>query len=106
MNIITKREIVASAVDRWVRKYSGYQDTGDKYDKGPITEKLKKLPLPHREKDINRIIGNNSWTELLCSECGNDVDAVAEFDINCGEYSYLLCYVCLKNAASIVKVSS
>ena len=97
--ILTAKEVAASAADRWKMQY-GYMfhsepmfHRGETY--GGIYEKIKDETDPTK---INAAIGNTSWTTVSCSECSKDVDAVAVFDVNGGEYDYHLCKDCCEKA--------
>lgn len=71
MELITKQSVVDTALERWAYQYrNGYMN------KGSITNALLALPKPINADDVNRIIGNDSWTSLTCDECGKEVDAV------------------------------
>lgn len=41
-------------------------------------------------EDVDKIIGNSSWTRLICNNCNKDVNAVFIF----GKDNETSCYVC------------
>ena len=54
------------------------------------------------EDAIESIIGNRSWTQLACDECGLDKDAVVIFDPD-GEDMFYLCASCLQKAVGMIE---
>ena len=77
---------------RWVKQYPFDSCNSNRKI---IAEKLKEL-VPLTEKGIIDIIGNKSWTENSCNECGKD----SETTIWIGGYKELsvsikICPVCL-----------
>lgn len=84
MNILTKKDLVDRVAKCWEESYrnpsnpphkqwrqNALGDTEVIYDK--LIE-LRKHPNPKTihelTKEINDIIGNSSWTDLICDECG------------------------------------
>ena len=67
MRKITRQEMANSAAQRWLDQYpvSIYAGT----DKDTIYQRLKALPSSALANEINSAIGNDSWTELRCTEC-------------------------------------
>jgi len=98
--VITLRETIRGVAERWKQQY--FKNGDWRYDdKQHIFDELKKLDLNTASKiTVDGIIGNRSWTNVECSECGYFHDAVRE----CGAtYNYesataMLCRDCLKNA--------
>jgi len=102
MNLITTRSRIKSVVDEWSRTY-GKGQYGE--DKLIILEKLKLLDLnTTTAENIGCIIGNNSWTEIKCDECGKSVSCVIvlgeEPDYESATAS--ICKKCLKKANKII----
>lgn len=102
MWVDTKKAAIQSAPKRWSNQYRNWKDCGDKFDKGPITEKLMALKEPYSGEEIDNIIGNDSWTSVSCDECGKKVNAVSSFDINAGEYVHSICRGCLLSAVAAI----
>lgn len=71
-SLIKKADIVANVPKRWAEQYKDWKDRGDKWDKGEITRSLLALPAGFSAQEVNDIIGNTSWTEVHCDECGNE----------------------------------
>lgn len=96
MNIITKRMKIRETIDTWVNgKYCSHVP---KYEK--ISELLGALNPDTASADVvESIIGNSSWTEIICDECGEDVMCAVELgghvyegDVAC------LCLGCVRKA--------
>ena len=53
-------------------------------------------------QEINEIIGNSSWTNLICSECRNNFPIVMAFETS--DYNDIyLCPSCLEKANILIK---
>jgi len=80
-----------AAAKRWRQQYpQGHCGA----DKEAIYEALAELPAGTAPNDVDAIIGNGSWTNLNCDECGaEDVD----FVVRVGEkpdYESRTAYLC------------
>lgn len=71
MEVITRRSRAAEAHERWERQYG--DATGDKK---AITQRLAALGAWPEPEAVNAVIGNDSWTECTCNECGESVPLV------------------------------
>lgn len=96
---LTIDEVIFSVGERWREQYERDFDrprfTDPKTTPRDVYEKILKATSA---EEIDAAIGNDSWTSLMCSECGEKVDSVAVFDVNCGEYSLHLCKSCCMEA--------
>lgn len=88
MDVVTKRSKIRTVADRWynarINKSSQYQflhqSTLERDQK--THEKLLALDLETADEDeVIEIIGNNTWTFLICDCCGEDVDALVDFQL-------------------------
>ena len=78
--LLTKQHLVNTVDDRWKKPYyfnSSWDYYGD--DKVKKYEKLVNLGKIKNPEDVDKIIGNSSWTRLVCHNCDKDVDAVFIF---------------------------
>ena len=104
MKLETQRSKIIAVVERWRRQY-GSGDYGS--DKLQILNELQGLNLETcSAEDVNRIIGNESWTRLdPCHECGADsVQTVMlgqEPDYE--SYTAWVCKECLKKAIVLIE---
>lgn len=88
--LLTKQHLVNTVDDRWKNQYyinSSWDYYGE--DKIEKYEQLVNLGKNKNPEDVDKIIGNSSWTRLKCHNCRNDVEAV--FIFGTVEES---CYVC------------
>jgi hypothetical protein len=94
MSWITKRDKILSVADRWREQYPK--------EKEDVYKKLKSLNLETAsEKEVSDIIGNDSWTNIMCDECEKDVGAV--YHLECYEQNIRICLWCLKRAVADYK---
>lgn len=92
--LLTKQHLANIVDDRWKKQY--YRDTSWDYygdDKVEKYECLVNLGSNKNQEDVDKIIGNSSWTRLICNNCNKDVDAV--FIFGTGEYSLYVCEDCV-----------
>jgi len=77
MNLTTKREIIRRVPAHWRQTYTPFQKWDD--SKGKIAKELDRINVETAtEDDIERIIGNRSWTRMTCDECKKEVDALIQ----------------------------
>lgn len=62
--------------------------------------KLLNLGDKKTEENIAEVIGNKSWTQLECSECGEDSNSVITMSVE--EYGMYLCKSCLRKALELL----
>lgn len=102
-DIITKSGIVSDVPKAWAKSYENYRGP-NALDMKRITSELRDLPSGFSADDVEKIIGNKSWTTLHCDQCGNDVDAVARFGAeNPVTLTYDICEVCIRQAGIAVR---
>lgn len=105
ITITTRKSVIAAAPDRWEAQYADYTGS-DVSGKTRITEALKALPAADVTKEnVDLIIGNESWTRLVCDQCQQDSDVLANFD-GCSEYPVSICLKCLKKANRLIRGES
>ena len=102
MEKITRESRASNALKRWMIQYP---DNIYGEEKQIITEKLRNLGKNTDPDEIDKIIGNRSWTSVpACSECGKQD---APFVIRVGQepdYESLtafLCENCIKKALTL-----
>lgn len=104
MRLITKQHLANITKDRWKAQYckKGEWHTygGDKEVKYNALIALGDNPSPD---DVNEVIGNSSWTNITCSECGESVGSAVEL----GEVGYdteyvYVCKDCLTKALGLI----
>ena len=95
MLILTRNEITAKVAERWQNQYRKSDGTwiNNFSNKREIYKKLVALGNNPNPEDVDRIIGNTSWTVLKCEECKQLCDIIAVM----GEHTQL-CFKCLEKA--------
>ena len=109
MKVITKQSLINSAAARWKHQYYDGNKWTYLTKTGPHRRDtymaLKALKSDATEEDVIKITGNNSWTCLICSECGRDVDKLVEVgqkpDYNSN--TAYLCVFCLLSAVTLIE---
>lgn len=103
MKLIKQSGKAIGVANQWYNTYcvgNGVWRYGD--DKRIIYEKLIALGDSPDPKDIDRIIGNNSWTSTRCDECGTynaeDVLMLGE-EPDYESATVHICWPCLSKAA-------
>ncbi len=108
MKVITQRDTILQIPKRWASQYPESQTLSDGSNTGTILKRLRKLDLKTcAPEDVDRIIGNDSWTtQLKCDECKEYVNWVLqvgdepdyESDTAC------LCKACAREVAQRVQM--
>lgn len=103
MIVITKRQRASQALGLYEKQY---KPEFIFYDGSVASEKikdLKALGVSPSPDDVDRVIGNTSWTECRCSECQETVNSV----VLVGEepdYESSTVYLCLKCAVAAAEI--
>lgn len=95
--LLTKQHLVNTVDDRWKKQY--YKNySWDRYgeDKFKKYEQLVSLGKIKNPENVDKIIGNSSWTRLICNHCNKYVYAVCI--IGAYEISFYVCEDCVKVA--------
>ena len=88
MELLTVRSQIMAIVDRRLKQYP--------YNKSEILIKLRALNLETATpRDIKTIIGNGSWTNLECNECGIDEKDAVMCLGEPPDYESATIYICL-----------
>jgi hypothetical protein len=109
MKLITQRNLIKEVAQRWKQhyycnnknewaQYSGMNNTKNVYDS------LVKLDFNTCSvNEVNKIVGNNMWTEITCDECEKKVSAVVQVgeEENHDTRTANLCFKCLDKAAKL-----
>lgn len=92
-DILTRAEIVAQVPSRWAEQYEGLD--GDRWaSHRETTKQLLALSEGFTAEEVDRIIGNSTWTALSCGECEKQVEAVMCFGVS----ETMVCEVCIRKA--------
>lgn len=96
MELITRKSRAAGAAEAWSNQYPR--------EKRDIFEALVDLgPKPNPE-DVNKVIGNDSWTRVACDECGEEVYAVVQIgqEPDYDSATAEVCLSCLSKAVDLI----
>ncbi len=89
MKIVTRKVRAADIFKRWEQQYPS--------DLEGIGKKLKELGDNPDPDEVDRIIGNTTWTHLICDHCKNYVEvAVGLWE------EFYLCKECLEKAVVMI----
>ena len=104
MELITERSQIKSVAERWDAVY------GPEFRpvvSGSSKEKSAKLHALDLNKvsanTVNKIIGNDSWTVLVCSECDAKVKKVVVFYGSDGDHVHQICEPCATKVKTMFK---
>lgn len=106
MKIITHRLLIQNVARRWRETY--FSNGEWKYDSGK-SDIYKKLATLLKDKatakEVNDIIGNESWTRITCNECRKDTDWVMRLgeEPDYESETACLCKSCIQKAASLME---
>lgn len=98
MSLVTKRLLIQMLPERWHHTYPDGKFRPETYSK------IISLKNP-TEDEIAALIGNRSWTSLVCNSCRKEVDEVVSMDVTSGEYATYMCRDCLQKALDLLKGS-
>jgi hypothetical protein len=111
MKLLTAKSQAAEAAERWKKNYFN-QRTGlwSSTISGPAKVVYDALIAlgPHPEPaDVNRVIGNDSWTDNRCNECGLSGRSVVQLgdEPDYDSSTVWVCEECLAAAAAVFQGS-
>lgn len=110
MELITTRDNIKRVTTRWYHNYKsqikGEVPSLGGLDKKEVYEKLKKLNLETcSASDVDKIIGNTSWTRIKCDGCEKETQLAVIFEH--WEDTTTVCNNCIAKAnEELKKVSS
>lgn len=101
MEVYTRHSKAASAATRFIKQYPGVRTSKNK----AIALNLINLGDTPSPEAVNAVIGNSSWTDISCDECGKDVYSVIQLGEE-PEYesdTASVCLDCLRKAISMME---
>lgn len=102
MKIITRQSLANEASARWKEQYQDYTYYPGMKEKG---QALEALAQPIRPDDVDRIIGNTSWTTpSACNVCSKHNGPVIEVGEE-PDYESHTAYVCFDCARKIAQLA-
>lgn len=114
MKLVTARERIRGVAERWKKQYLIRSDspTGrwaqvSSGSAGTVYDRLAALDVEKATvKDVEAIIGNDTWVTRLCDDCGKTAETTVEFGGYFGDESMELCLPCVNKAVSMVVAAS
>lgn len=97
MKLVTRQILANGVTERWLRQYPKKDYEG--CEKWIIYERLVSLGDNPNPDDVNKVIGNNSWTSIECDICGRSVDKAIEADVS--GYDSHICFNCIDKAKGL-----
>jgi len=101
MKLLTKRGLIQDILGRWKEQYPTLHG-----DKAKIYLKLLALDLDTAtEQEVEAVIGNGSWTRMICDECSEEVETLVVVGEEPGYESRTACICpdCLKKATKLAE---
>lgn len=100
MKVSTKRDLITNIAKRWKLQYPGDDDSQT------LTELLA-LNKP-TEQQVTEVIGNQTWTTNMCTECEKSVKVVVLFGYMPAFHNWTckLCLECLQKALRLAVLHS
>ena len=104
MELITERSRIKGVADAWDAQYGpGFRPTASGSSK-TMSEKLHALNGSKvSAATVNKIIGNDSWTALVCMECNVKVKKVVALYGPHGDQVYQICEPCATKVKTMFK---
>lgn len=113
MKRITERDRILTVAERWDAQYSINIEGVPPRPDNPlasgdtarqISERLHKLNLKKvKASTVNKVIGNDSWTRVMCEECEKDVEQVVALYGSGSDTAIEICESCLNLAKRVIQ---
>ena len=104
MELITERSRIKGVADAWDACYGPEFRAIASGSSKTISEKLHALNLSRvSAATVNKIIGNDSWTRLVCYECQKLVTKVAVLYGDDGTAVFEICESCATKVKTLFK---
>ena len=104
MELITERSRIKGVADAWDAQYGPDFPLIHDGSSKTISEKLHALNLSKVSANtVNKIIGNDSWTQIVCYECQKPVTKVAVLYGGDGTAVFEICESCATKAKTLFK---
>ena len=105
MELITERSRIKTVAERWDARYAPEFRPMASESSKTISEKLHALNLSKvSAATVNKIIGHDSWTRLVCDECAKPVPKVAVlYHLGDGSAIFEICESCATKVKTLFK---
>ena len=104
MKKITRAILAATALERYIKQYPEPFTFRDGSNSSDIIAGLRELGEQPNPDDVDRVVGNRSWTEVpLCDECGKTDYVVIEIGepLDYESATARVCWTCLLVACAL-----
>jgi hypothetical protein len=101
MKTITSADRIACVADRWKNQYFGSQWYSSQRQEQWAS--LKALPENATAVQVAAITGNDSWTAIMCNECGQNVESAIVLNENEDYHTFTVCAGCLDLAQLLLR---
>lgn len=101
MQVVTRQQRADKAAENfraWVNQISGKYRTGHE----EICSNLAALNNSPNPDDVDRIIGNDTWTKIYCASCFKNVNE-AVLVIEADEGDKYMCFRCIRKAYRLTR---
>lgn len=96
MRYVNRAVLAQEAPDRWAEQHRRYADDEKMWKTAALLALTPEERMPAR---IAEIIGNDSWTRVVCDQCKEDVEEAIQFETDGN--SMRLCLFCLEAALKL-----
>ena len=104
MELRTERSRIKEVAEMWDAAYGPEFRSTRHVDTRALSKKLRALNLDKvTAGTVNKIIGNDSWTVLICHECAVEVKKVVVFYGPDGDRAYQICESCATKVKTLFK---
>ena len=104
MELITERSRIKGVADAWDAQYGPEFRPTHSGSSKETSEKLHALNLSKVSANtVNKIIGNDTWTRLVCYECQKPVTKVAVLYTGDGAAAFQICESCATKVKTLFK---
>ena len=104
MELITERSRIKTVAERWDARYAPEFRLIASGSSKTISEKLHALNVSKvSAATVNKIIGSDSWTALVCAECKVKVKKVVVFYGPYGDHAHQICESCATKVKTLFK---
>ena len=104
MELRTERSRIKEVAEMWDATYGPEFRSTSHVDTRALSKKLRALNLDKvTAGTVNKIIGNDSWTVLICHECAVEVKKVVVFYNGDGDRAYQICESCATKVKTMFK---
>ena len=106
IEVFTERGMIRTVAERWLKQYRGYE-RDPAWPLRDVGERLAALDLETATKEqVDAIIGNSSWTNIHCDNCGQrglkagvQVGQTADYE----SATAVLCLECCERATTALR---